>query len=409
MQFLRSYMARITLLLLGVTIGLSACQKGGSSGGSSPADGPAQAAPGPSGAPVAHNGGGGIDGSGGDSVHSSLAQVKKVFAEELAVLEKRLAFMKMRYSQADELVYDFQFGRGSRKLVGEFLLLGAERESSSPLIDALRSHSIQIKPQLEACQSKDGQRSGSAKGNYKSGEICISYQELQKISPFSLNLEIFDLLIHELSHLSGFDEAKAVKIQNLVYRKRLIYSTYNEVGFINGLKSCDYNLITKEAKEMDDSPYWQEQKRKLIELLSGEQPRGCGPDTNKMTDRVDIFADDAEFLTTTSKFPASGYRWSNERSGHREASVYIGYGNVQDISVVATLHVQTPTAWIWIDAQIGKDAQCSPKMLMANLIANIPDVLELGCNMKSDIANDFARVRARVLKEKEILDGENKK
>jgi hypothetical protein len=397
------------LLLLGVTIGLSACQKGGGSGGSSPSDGPAQAAPNQPGAPVAHNGGGGIDGSGGDSVHSSLEQVKKAFSEEAAALQKRLSYMTMKYSQADELVYDFQFGRGSRKLVGDFLLMSQPDQNTSPLSEGLRSQTIQIKPQLEACQSKDGLRSGSAKGNYKNGEICISYQELQKISPFSLNLEIFSVLIHELSHLSGFDEAKAVQIQYLVYQKRLIYSTYDEVGFINGLISCDRNLITKEAKEMEDSVYWQEQKRKLVELLSGEQPRGCGPGTNKMTDRVDIFEDDAEFLSITSKFPSSGYRWASNRNSGGEAGAYIGYGRIQDISVVASIHVQTPTAWIWIDAQMGKDGQCSPKILMANLIANIPDILEMGCNTKSGIANDFNRVRARILKEKEILEGEKKK
>jgi len=53
-----------------------------------------------------------------------------------------------------------------------------------------------------------------------------------------------------------------------------------------------------------------------------------------------------------------------------------------------------------------EEIQCSPKILLANLIANIPDVLELNCGSGRDKANSVERIKARIIKEKEILEGE---
>jgi len=422
MQFFRFYILAITLALAGLTISLSACQKGGgsSAGGSDSTPSPSPTTP------VARNsGGGGIDGSGGDLGQSSLEEVNKAYAEELTVLPRRLRHLADRYLQFDETIYDFQYGAGAYRTIGAFLSIDKNISSkstsrlseASPLLKSFDSGNIKIKAQKEPCALEDGVHAGSARGNFDKGEICISLEKLRSIPPFVLKQEIFTLLVHELSHISGLDEKHAVETQRLLAFHRDMYAEYQESGFINGLQACDVKALSKEVEDLKNSPYWQEQKKKLVDLLSGSQPRGCGEMSNAMTDRVDIFTDDAEFLEVTPKFPRAGYRWELYDKARGYDGTYYYYNSVQEISEVATIHLETSTAIIWnIDAKVGTDAQCSPKILMANLIANVPDVLKMGCGAGGDgrCNGDTETcqkkwnevIRARVLKEKEILDGD---
>jgi len=410
MQSFRFYILKIILFVAGLTISLSACQKGGGSGDSSQSPAPIT----PPTSQGGGSGGGGIDGSGGDSVQSSLEEVKKAYAEELKALPQRLRQMTREFKSFEEYVYDYKYRPGARKIMGSFLIAEKiieehPRYFQSILAKNLQSGDIQIKTQQAPCSVQDGTHAGSAKGDYNKGEICISFEKLQSIPPFVLNQEIFTLLIHELSHLSGFTEKQAVEIQKLLSFNRDMYAGYADAGFINGLRACDYQTISKENEEMKNSPYWQQQKRKLVELLSGSQPRGCGDATNKMTDRVDIFSDDAEFLEATGKFPRSGYNYEITNKARGEAGTYFTTDSVQEISTVASIHLETSTAILWsLPAKIGTNAQCSPKILLANLIANIPDILELDCGMGQDKANSIERIKDRIIKEKEILDGEKR-
>jgi hypothetical protein len=304
-------------------------------------------------------------------------------------------------------VYYYLFGSGAKKIILDFLLI-TNYSQQSPLIKNLSEGAIKVNPQNEACQLKDGSHSGSAKGDYHSGEICISYQQLQRLPPQVINEEVFKLLIHELSHLSGFNEERAVGIQKLLSMNRFIYSDENEPGFISNLYACDREEIDKEIKEMESSKYWQQQKARLLELLTGSQPRGCtGLNINEMTDKIDIFSDDAEWLVATGKFPRSGFRWYERKpeDSHQYTPAVALYTDwVQDISTVATVFVGTTTASITIPAKMGTNAQCSPKILLANLIANIPDILKMGCGGGGK--NDMDGIQVRIAKEKEILTGE---
>ena len=47
-----------------------------------------------------------------------------------------------------------------------------------------------------------------------SGEMCLSLTRLQRYPKYALKTEILALATHELSHLKGFSEAKAEKLQN---------------------------------------------------------------------------------------------------------------------------------------------------------------------------------------------------
>ncbi len=402
MQWFRFYLLGIASLLVGLTMTLSACQKGGSSRANDPTGAPTD-----TGAPKAGDGGGGggIDGSGGDSVQSSLQEVQKAFAEEIKLLPSRLQRMSGERLMLEEFAYDHSFGSGAKKLVLDFLKL---KDYSSQLAQALEEQKIRIQSQNATCETKDGNHAGSAKGNLEQGEICISYEKLRAITPIVLNQEIFGLLIHELSHLSGFDEAKAVKLQKLLMYNRNIYSSPYEPGFINGLKTCDVKLIQQQNEEMKKSAYWVEQLKAFSDLMADSQPRGCGSMSNKITSRIDIFADDAEFLAVTGKFPDHGYQYQIAENPQGESKALMSYSDVQDLSQVASVYLRNRTGIISIPAKMGTDAQCSPKILLANLIANVSDVLLLGCGGHSREVNTPERIRARIQKEKDILAAEPK-
>lgn len=397
------------ICLIVLTIFLSvACQKKGD-----PASPSGNEATTPPSAPVpqAGGGGGGIDGSGGDFQRSTLEEAKKAVAEEIKALPGRLATLKNFVTNSEEFVYEYKFGKNTYRPVLSFLqmhvLKNRDDSPKSPLEEGVRMGRIQIKPQIEPCDAKDGKHSGSAKGDLQSGEICLSYKSLQLIPRKVLNEQIFGLLIHELSHLSGFDESRAVEFQSMILSNRDMYSNSSASGFLNNLRACETEEIQNEIKEINASPYWQAQKKILVEMLSGQKMYCSTP--NYMRDRISIFADDAERVSITRKFKRADFHWILTKEAKGVDGTFFGINIIQDLTTVASIRVETSTATLGdLDALVGTDAQCSPKILLANVIANIPSIVDVDCDGRPSDVETPDQVKARALKEKEILEGEKK-
>lgn len=362
---------------------------------------------------TAGEGGGGVDGSGGNTHKSSKSEVQTAFDEVLKDLPGRLNQIYKNLRLVDKL-YDDQYGGGAHELMNDFISAVQDRVHTGPQPYGvnLQNGQIKIKLQNSVCRGAHEQTAGRAVGDIDHGAICISLERLKNVPPNVLHEEIFALLVHELSHLRGFSEEKAVRLQKLVASHPGVYLPGNRDPLPKGFKPCDSDLIYAEVKSMQQSKYWQSQKMILESLLSGVQERGC-PDLSKEETPIEekqelkanIFVDDVEFLRSTTKFVNP--RWPIETVDRGEPRCAIAsVSEIQNLTAVATIRLEVSGLVIDnIIPKLGTDAQCSPKILLANLIANAPDALNAGCGWNREI-NEPERIRARIQREKDILAGD---
>ena len=67
------------------------------------------------------------------------------------------------------------------------------------------------------CPSPDHKHAMASVSRFSFGaEICFSLSELRQVPRSGLKAEVFGLWVHELAHLSGYDEEIAVKVQNII-------------------------------------------------------------------------------------------------------------------------------------------------------------------------------------------------
>lgn len=106
------------------------------------------------------------------------------------------------------------------------------------------------------CYDKYGeQKTASVSNHEEDGGICISINKLSKVSSNSLYKEITLILIHEISHLIGYEEDGAVKMQNFMkekYEETVI--TGNLVKSIKGVFTDVSILMLLELQLMIDKP-----------------------------------------------------------------------------------------------------------------------------------------------------------
>lgn len=157
--------------------------------------------------------------------------------------------------------------------------------------------------------------------------------------------------------------------------------------------SCK-DQVYMELEQIHNSSYWQARKKELVELLSGYQPRGCqtGGNPTRPTAKTEIFADDVQQFTT-AKFKGELLDGLVLRPGSEESvrTSFSGFG----ADMVASLRIETKEAVITgIDAERGTNAQCSPKVLLANVIAQVKDVLQAQCGENHKVHSPSA-VKAR--------------
>lgn len=409
MRYIRNYVSISVLLALVLTISLTACQKPSSNGPSSsspPAPGsqstPVEPSPGN---PTLENGGGGIDGSGGNTAQSSLEEVQKAFDEIQKELYERFVQIAQHRAMDPEVV-DFISERNAHQTLKDlFKNFDPSKESAfnNPFSKALKNGNVRIIPQETDCQTRDSSHDGSATGNLEKGEICISLSRLTKLPARVLHEEIFLLLVHEMSHLAGFNEQNAEYFQRFFLRHPKLYQSQIEATKVfPSFKSCDGSLIQKEQEEMDASPYWRAQKAAFIKMLSGSQPRNCGEGTNQLEDKVVIFADDAEWLGITAQFAQTGMNWQKK---NESGDTFYTVNWIQNMTLVASIYLETETMTLsGINGKIGTPSQCSTKSLLANLLANTEAVLSKGCNTHDE--PEELQAKRRIQRQKEILDGE---
>ncbi len=419
------------LITLSLSIFLSACQKKENSTNTTPTA--PTALPDVQSNAGGTSGGGGIDGSGGDVERSSKQQVQAAIKNNLKMLQQALSVMANGLeSLGDEAIYDQKFGSGAYNLVYNFIYPTGTKKVNfnlaedatdddkaiisglNPIADALRAGFIVINIQSEPCRvqtSVEGKayeeekHDGMAIGDYKHGKICLSEDLLQTLSASSVENDILFLLIHELSHLSGFNEANARKLQNLVAHNKELYSSNAlDIFLASNTQKCDYKLLATEIELIKKSQYWQTQLNRILTTLSGSQPRGCGEMTNELEDRSKIFVDDVEFMSQTIKF-SDHFDWPSLQIKSEKPEVILSYHDIQGLSDVATLDIRTSTARIFpVEALLGRSAQCSYRGLIANFIANMDDALQIGCGTRAQQMGSLEKIKQRMLLEKKILE-----
>ena len=185
-------------------------------------------------------------------------------------------------------------------------------------------------------------------------------------------------------------------------------------------------MTLAEEKEMKASPYWRTQMERLVNLLRGKMRRICAPYTDEVEYKMDTFADDVEFALDASSGGSlkmwQGFKLSDLVDLGRldNDSILRGYDDVSfDISPLESRFTSAAEGQVKVTieadgkllrnvkARLGTNAQCSPKVFLANLIANVPSLLNMQCGQNRDQINSSAQILENLRVEKAILDGAN--
>ena len=154
--------------------------------------------------------GGGIDGSGGNTLFSTKEDIFQALAKAKVDLPALLDDLNK------EKTYNTLFDEKARLFIDLFY----KQTPAVVYADEILAN-VKINLQDMPCASREGQRAGSALGNLQNGEICLSTEKLKMIPTDSLSDEMTALLFHELSHLVGFNEEDALSLQKFVLDKYL--------------------------------------------------------------------------------------------------------------------------------------------------------------------------------------------
>lgn len=353
---------RHTSLIFLLAILFTACEKN-SEGRNPVSDPPAQA-------------GGGIDGSGGNIEQSSPAQVDAAFKKIAANFSRIMRIVERnnygsglsgQFSSKD---YDLKYGSGAKKMVKDYLYAKPSLEGNvypvgESVADSVEKGNVEIEGNSQGCTLAAKDHDGWASGNLKKGKVCIDLRRLTRVPAKNLEEQIFLLLIHETSHLSGFAEDKAIGIQTLFSNHPGIYSLENRDPEPFGSSSkCTAEIAAKNIQMLKGSNYWMKKKAELVDVLSGISSAG-GPKAYR-------FADDVEWIwANLVKFDVhemGAVYLANPILGGGNKRTFFGVDKHQGLMTNVYLHLETDNAVLGrISSQIGTEAQCDPKVLLANL------------------------------------------
>lgn len=157
---------------------------------------------------------GGSDGSGGNVLLSSEAEVSAAVAEAEQELRSAVKRIGMSLATRSPEEFDKQYGNGNFQLLMDGLLPTHDYQT----VENIRNGQIRIVPQDGLCPSKSGHGDAAATGIGGKGTICVSLESLRKYPPASLRRELTALLLHEVGHLHGFDEEKAEALQTFALK-----------------------------------------------------------------------------------------------------------------------------------------------------------------------------------------------
>ena len=142
---------------------------------------------------------GGVDGSGGDTVKISIEKFKSEYSRlptVLPTIKSRLELMVQRNDIDNSFVVRF------------IDLLNKSRLDQS--LSKLNWHL-----ENDYCFGDGEKRAASADLN--TNTICISYKPFSQMSESEFETQLRAISLHELSHLVGFNEEEAVKLQDFLF------------------------------------------------------------------------------------------------------------------------------------------------------------------------------------------------
>lgn len=167
-------------------------------------------------------------------------------------------------------------------------------------------------------------------------------------------------------------------------------------------QSCDYQEIRNEVIEMRRSPYWSQLAQQFADDMNTKRPRGCSF-ANEQRFGFDIFMDDLEFTGATDSSRVLAYHGTYGTyytSSSDQFNAYPTDDNLFQANVIE-FSFYLRSGFMVLNAK-----SCSPKVVLANLIAYTPYVMIARCNQNPQSGPEVeAKIQQKVT---EILSNEPK-
>lgn len=161
--------------------------------------------------------GGGVDGSGGNTVKSNAYLVRKTAKHISELVYNSLLRFSIYLEYMDEAEIGLIFGTRA----SEF----HSRVFSNNPIAQVRNKNVEFT--LATYCDHEKSLEGVAKGQNGEGKICLSENHLMKIAPEALVNQMTALALHELSHLYGFNETDATAFQKMFLSNTFLLENSN--------------------------------------------------------------------------------------------------------------------------------------------------------------------------------------
>ena len=181
--------------------------------------------------------GGGIDGSGGETVQSSKIEVENTLESIQKSAAESLFRLTLEYMFLSSETLDYIYGKNSANALSK--LFKAKNFNATKVFNKLITQNVNLNVKDKGyCSTKLNGKikhtHGSATGNFPHGSICLSINALQEIPKEGLRVQASALFIHELTHLFYLNEEDAKSIQNIIIKGR---------RYLSPLKSEQRELI----------------------------------------------------------------------------------------------------------------------------------------------------------------------
>jgi hypothetical protein len=164
--------------------------------------------------------------------------------------------------------------------------------------------------------------------------------------------------------------------------------------------ACDYQKMIDEVQFMKSSSYWQAQEKDFINMMLKEYPRGCGPMPTAPDSGLDIFMDDLEFVVSgmqSPMLPRSGIFGPKHDMSSNDIHYYTADEDYIFQPGVSEVRISTQAGYAVLYVK-----SCSPKVVLANLLAYAPYALTASCGstaqggptVEKQINDEIARILA---------------
>lgn len=159
------------------------------------------------------------DGGGGNTT----SDVEKINAT-INIMPKYLIYISNHLELFFDQLQDSEFSRGYLQFKEPFdRILKGSSSMKVGLKEALTKNMIKIYATTDKCPAPFENSDAAALNN----EICFNVTRLAKLGLAGMENELIALAFHEVSHIYGFNEDSAKRIQNFVVKHPKLFYTYN--------------------------------------------------------------------------------------------------------------------------------------------------------------------------------------